>query len=127
MFSTFFVFAASRTPHDMSSRGTSSVNGDPPTDTPTISLLGGSHDKESVFSKDHALSGLAENPAPSSTPVVYTWGGCTSLPIKLDLPLKETNAELVGVACGRNQRAGVTKDGKLFFWKVSEQLGLNYR
>ena len=123
MYCTFLCFAPSRTSHDMSARGNSCVNGDPPTVTPTTSVLGGSHDKES---KDHALSGLEESPAPSSAPVVYTWGGCTSLPIKLDLPIKETNAELVGVACGRNQRAGVTKDGKLFFWKVSQQLSLNY-
>ena len=103
------------------------MDGDTPTVTPTTSVLSGSHDKDSVFAKDHALSDLEKSPAPSSSPVVYTWGGCTSLPIKLDLPIKETNAELVGVACGRNQRAGVTKDGKLFFWKVSQQLSLGYR
>ena len=106
----------------MSARGNSIVSGDPPTIMPTTSVLGGSHDKDSVFSIDHAPLGLEERPAPSSAPVVYTWGGCTSLPIKLDLPIKETDSELVGVACGRNQRAGVTKDGKLFFWKVSRRL-----
>ena len=84
-----------------------------------MSVFGGSHDKEPTFPDDRLATGLDEGSAPSSSTVVYTWGGCTSLPIKLDPPIKETNEELVGVACGRNQRAGVTKDGKLFFWKVS--------
>ena len=84
--------------------------------------LGGSADHDPTFQEDHHhisadLEG-AEPTMPAASPLVYTWGGCTSLPIKLDPPIKETNEEVVGVACGRNQRAGVTKDGKLFFWKV---------
>ena len=86
--------------------------------------LGGPQDKDPTFQEDHyissSLAGLEEVGPPlfGSSPLVYTWGGCTSLPIKLDPPIKETNEDVVGVACGRNQRAGVTKDGKLFFWKV---------
>ena len=82
-------------------------------------------DKDPTFQEDHHVSAGLEEAGPTeptASPVVYTWGGCTSLPIKLDPPIKETNEEVVVVACGRNQRAGVTKDGKLFFWKVRQYL-----
>ena len=110
-----------RASHEVTSRGSASLNGATPTDTPTTgtSGVGGPQVKMSAFSDDHLLRGEGERATLSSSPMVYTWGGCTSLPIKLDPPIKETNEELVGVACGRNQRAGVTKDGKLFFWRVS--------
>jgi hypothetical protein len=83
--------------------------------------LGGPSDHDPTFQEDHHVSADLEEtgPAtPAASPLVYTWGGCTSLPIKLDPPIMETNEDVVGVACGRNQRAGVTKDGKLFFWRV---------
>ena len=109
----------------MATRGSSSVNGampSPATPISSSSSLGGPRDKDSMFPEDHHVvsAGLGEGPTPAAAPLVYTWGGCTSLPIKLDPPIKETNEEVVGVACGRNQRAGVTKDGKLFFWKVRQ-------
>ena len=81
-------------------------------------------DETPTFPEDHHSVDLEEAgpTVTAASPLVYTWGGCTSLPIKLDPPIKETNEDVVGVACGRNQRAGVTKDGKLFFWKVRESV-----
>ena len=39
--------------------------------------------------------------------------------LRVERRLWEVGHEVVvGVACGRDSRAGVTKDGKLFFWKV---------
>ena len=51
-------------------------------------------------------------------PAVYLWGGGSPVPTKLTVPLALTDSPIVGVDCGRGQRAGVTKDGKLIFWEV---------
>ena len=93
--------------------------------------LGGPADLDPTFQEEdhHHVSADLEEAGPTmpaASPLVYTWGGCTSLPIKLDPPIKETNEDVVGVACGRNQRGGVTKDGKLFFWKVRWSMRLHF-
>ena len=93
-----------------------------PTAAPPTSGLGGSQDRDLVYQENTLQSSIEEDSVFSSSPVVYTWGGCTSLPIQLDPPIKETSEAVVGVACGRDSRAGVTKDGKLFFWKVSHYM-----
>ncbi|XP_054857967.1 serine/threonine-protein kinase Nek8 isoform X2 [Eublepharis macularius] len=49
-------------------------------------------------------------PAPSS---VYTWGGGITAPLLLPL----LNTEVVQVATGRTQKAGVTKSGRLIMWE----------
>ena len=46
---------------------------------------------------------------------VYMWGNGTTLPLVLPSP---SDSRVVGVACGRSQKAGVTEDGKLFLWQV---------
>lgn len=43
------------------------------------------------------------------------WGGGTTAPLVLPSP---SDACVVGVACGRSQKVGVTEDGKLFMWQV---------
>lgn len=48
-------------------------------------------------------------------PLVYMWGGGTTVPLVLPSP---SDARVVGVACGRSQKVGVTEDGKLFMWQV---------
>ena len=106
----------SRTNHEVATRGGTHTSVATPTAAPPTLAIGGSQDRDSIY-QEHTLH--EEDSIPDSPPVVYTWGGCTSLPIRLDPPIKETNEPVVGVACGRDSRAGVTKDGKLFFWKVS--------
>ena len=107
------LLCSCRALHEVAAHGGVSVDRDMPSSTPPMSISVGSQDEDSIFPKEER-----GRTTPTSDPVVYTWGGCTSLPIKLHPPVKETNAKVVGVACGRNQRAGMTKDGKLFFWKV---------
>lgn len=50
-----------------------------------------------------------------SRPMVYTWGNGTTLPLLLPPP---SDVKVVGVACGRSQKTGITEDGKLFLWQV---------
>ena len=52
-------------------------------------------------------------------PLVYLLGGGSTVPMRLNVPNALTDTGIVGVACGRSQRAGVTEDGKLIFWEVS--------
>ncbi len=61
--------------------------------------------------------------------VVYLWGGGSTVPMKLSVPNTLNDSGIVGVSCGRSQRAGVTEDGKLLFWEVSEQTSIlfNYQ
>ena len=55
-------------------------------------------------------------------PLVYLLGGGSTVPMRLNVPNTLTDTGIVGVACGRSQRAGVTEDGKLIFWEVSDSL-----
>ena len=48
-------------------------------------------------------------------PLVYMWGSDVTVPLVLPVL---SDRQIVGVACGRSQRAGVTEDGKLFLWEV---------
>ncbi|XP_023615242.1 serine/threonine-protein kinase Nek8 isoform X2 [Myotis lucifugus] len=53
-------------------------------------------------------------PPPLSS--VYTWGGGLSAPLRLPM----LNTEVVQVATGRTQKAGVTRSGRLILWEVSQ-------
>lgn len=52
-------------------------------------------------------------PPPLSS--VYAWGGGLSAPLRLPM----LNTEVVQVAAGRTQKAGVTRSGRLILWEVS--------
>lgn len=56
-------------------------------------------------------------PPPLSS--VYTWGGGLSAPLRLPM----LNTEVVQVAAGRTQKAGVTRSGRLILWEVSSRQG----
>ncbi|XP_027622926.1 serine/threonine-protein kinase Nek8 isoform X1 [Tupaia chinensis] len=45
---------------------------------------------------------------------VYTWGGGLSAPLRLPM----LNTEVVQVAAGRTQKAGVTRSGRLILWEA---------
>lgn len=47
---------------------------------------------------------------------MYTWGGGLSAPLRLPM----LNTEVVQVATGRTQKAGVTRSGRLILWEVSK-------
>uniref|UniRef100_A0A671EY14 Serine/threonine-protein kinase Nek8 n=1 Tax=Rhinolophus ferrumequinum TaxID=59479 RepID=A0A671EY14_RHIFE len=51
-------------------------------------------------------------PPPLSS--VYTWGGGLSTPLRLPM----LNTEVVQVAAGRTQKAGVTRSGRLILWEA---------
>ncbi|ELK26939.1 Serine/threonine-protein kinase Nek8 [Myotis davidii] len=51
-------------------------------------------------------------PPPLSS--VYTWGGGLSAPLRLPM----LNTEVVQVATGRTQKAGVTRSGRLILWEA---------
>ncbi|XP_025136772.1 serine/threonine-protein kinase Nek8 isoform X2 [Bubalus bubalis] len=51
-------------------------------------------------------------PPPLSS--VYTWGGGLSAPLRLPM----LNTEVVQVAAGRTQKAGVTRSGRLILWEA---------
>ncbi|XP_063124741.1 serine/threonine-protein kinase Nek8 isoform X3 [Rattus norvegicus] len=51
-------------------------------------------------------------PPPLSS--VYAWGGGLSIPLRLPMP----NTEVVQVAAGRTQKAGVTRSGRLILWEA---------
>ncbi|XP_037349538.1 serine/threonine-protein kinase Nek8 isoform X2 [Talpa occidentalis] len=51
-------------------------------------------------------------PPPLSS--VYTWGGGLSAPMRLPM----LNTEVVQVAAGRTQKAGVTRSGRLILWEA---------
>ncbi|XP_027780269.1 serine/threonine-protein kinase Nek8 isoform X2 [Marmota flaviventris] len=51
-------------------------------------------------------------PPPLSS--VYTWGGGLSTPLKLPM----LNTEVVQVATGRTQKAGITRSGRLILWEA---------
>ncbi|XP_059938674.1 serine/threonine-protein kinase Nek8 isoform X3 [Mesoplodon densirostris] len=51
-------------------------------------------------------------PPPLSS--VYTWGGGLSVPLRLPM----LNTEVVQVAAGRTQKAGVTRSGRLILWEA---------
>ena len=78
--------------------------------------LGGNVRKGSVFQDDSELLGW-ERAKMAPRPVVLLWGGNTALPIELHPP-PEADSKVVGVACGRSDRAAITEDGKLISWKA---------
>lgn len=51
---------------------------------------------------------------------MYAWGGGLSSPLRLPM----LNTEVVQVAAGRTQKAGVTRSGRLILWEVSRLLGV---
>ncbi|XP_075928874.1 serine/threonine-protein kinase Nek8-like isoform X1 [Petromyzon marinus] len=53
--------------------------------------------------------------APPPLSSVYMWGSGTLAPVKLAMP----NTEVLQVAVGRTQRAGVTRSGRLIVWEAS--------
>jgi len=67
--------------------------------------------ESSCFYLTDALS--SKPPALSS---VFCWGNGLSSPIKLPLPTSDT--QVTQVSTGRNQKAAVTKNGRLFIWDV---------
>lgn len=48
---------------------------------------------------------------------MYVWGGGLSVPLRLPM----LNTEVVQVAAGRTQKAGVTRSGRLILWEVSRR------
>ncbi|XP_071952550.1 serine/threonine-protein kinase Nek8-like [Antedon mediterranea] len=52
---------------------------------------------------------------PSALNTIYCWGNNVSPPIKLPLPHNDT--QVVQVSTGRNQKAAVTKNGRLILWE----------
>lgn len=48
---------------------------------------------------------------------VYCWGNGVLTPMKLPLPTSDT--QVTQVSTGRNEKAAVTKNGRLFIWEVS--------
>uniref|UniRef100_A0A9L0JK93 Serine/threonine-protein kinase Nek8 n=1 Tax=Equus asinus TaxID=9793 RepID=A0A9L0JK93_EQUAS len=62
--------------------------------------------------------GIPRGPARPAIPPplssVYTWGGGLSAPLRLPM----LNTEVVQVAAGRTQKAGVTRSGRLILWEV---------
>lgn len=64
-------------------------------------------------------TGVPRGPARPAIPPplssVYAWGGGLSAPLRLPM----LNTEVVQVAAGRTQKAGVTRSGRLILWEVS--------
>ncbi|XP_027373531.1 serine/threonine-protein kinase Nek8 isoform X2 [Bos indicus] len=62
--------------------------------------------------------GIPRGPARPAIPPplssVYTWGGGLSAPLRLPM----LNTEVVQVAAGRTQKAGVTRSGRLILWEA---------
>ncbi|XP_045343861.1 serine/threonine-protein kinase Nek8 isoform X3 [Leopardus geoffroyi] len=62
--------------------------------------------------------GIPRGPARPAIPpplsAVYAWGGGLSAPLRLPM----LNTEVVQVAAGRTQKAGVTRSGRLILWEA---------
>lgn len=58
--------------------------------------------------------GLGRPAIPPPLSSVYAWGGGLSAPLRLPM----LNTEVVQVAAGRTQKAGVTRSGRLILWEV---------
>ncbi|XP_048649893.1 serine/threonine-protein kinase Nek8 isoform X2 [Marmota marmota marmota] len=58
--------------------------------------------------------GLVRPAIPPPLSSVYTWGGGLSTPLKLPM----LNTEVVQVATGRTQKAGITRSGRLILWEA---------
>ncbi|XP_075928824.1 serine/threonine-protein kinase Nek8-like isoform X1 [Petromyzon marinus] len=69
------------------------------------------------LSGDGAPAGSAGRAGAAPPPLssVYMWGSGTLAPVKLAMP----NTEVLQVAVGRTQRAGVTRSGRLIVWEAS--------
>ncbi|XP_061418169.1 serine/threonine-protein kinase Nek8 isoform X1 [Lethenteron reissneri] len=69
------------------------------------------------LSGDGTPAGSAGRAAAAPPPLssVYMWGSGTLAPVKLAMP----NTEVLQVAVGRTQRAGVTRSGRLIVWEAS--------
>ncbi|XP_033115096.1 serine/threonine-protein kinase Nek8-like [Anneissia japonica] len=67
------------------------------------------------MSKNVILDGSGGLPKPTALSTIFCWGNNISPPIKLPLPHNDT--QVMQVSTGRNQRAAVTKNGRLLLWE----------